>query len=370
MFKLSEFDYKLPKELIAQEPMRPRDYSRLLVLDRKTGRIQHKYFYDIGNYLHEGDVLVLNNSKVFPARLIGKKKGTEGKIEVFLHKKIRNNLWQCLIGGPRRKEGQAVEFECELKCQLIKDNNDGTWEVEFNKSGDELIKIVSKIGKTPLPPYIKRGNKKTRRQEDKEDYQTVYADDKKSGSVAAPTAGFHFTNTLIKKLKDKGVQFEYITLHIGLGTFAPVKTDNIKKHKIHAEYAEIKKSVLQRIVKAKQEGRRVIAVGTTSVRTLEAVFSNVILEEAKRPIGSRRDSIAPFSRSRMTGFSSWIDTFIYPPYKFRVVDAMITNFHLPKSTLLMLVSAFTSHKWIFNAYQEAIEKKYRFYSYGDAMIIV
>lgn len=362
--KLKNFDYNLPRDLIAQKPVKPRDQSRLLLLDKKTGEIKHKYFYNIINYLKKGDILVLNNSKVFPARLIGRKKLTGGKIEVFLLRKNPprplyqgGSVWNCLLGGRGRKEGLEIKFNPEssgLECKVIKNNNNGIWEIKFNKSGKELMKIVEKIGLTPLPPYIKRAGKN---QIDKKDYQTVYADDKKVGSVAAPTAGFHFTLDLIRKLKAKGVQFEYITLHIGLGTFVPVKVDNITKHKMQAEWVEVKKDVIEEIVKAKEEGRRIVAVGTTSVRALETIFQD------------KRGSPPLKGVEPLNGFRGWTDIFIYPPYKFRVVDAIITNFHLPKSTLLMLVSAFASKKNIDKVYKQAMKKKYRFFSYGDAMFI-
>jgi len=411
--KLADFDYDLPKSLIAQQPIRPRDHSRLLVLRRKGTKllrketfrsnlvplIEHKHFYNIVDYLQAGDVLILNNSKVFPARLIGKKKKTGGRIEVFLltptpnpspartsrERGIRNTL-KCLLGGHGRREGLEIELSRGLECKVMKDNQDGTWQVRFNKSGKVMTGIVNIIGKTPLPPYIKRDtpnpplNPLPRgdiSRGDSRNYQTVYADERKIGSVAAPTAGFHFTKSLINKLKKKGVQFEYITLHVGFGTFAPVKVDNITKHKMHAEFVEVKKDVIQRIIKTKQERRRIIAVGTTSVRTLEAIWQDVILEppaSTHRRRGEKaiesRDPITPFSHSRMTaGYKEWVDVFIYPGYKFKVVDAMITNFHLPKSTLLMLVGAFAGRENIDKAYQSAIKKKYRFYSYGDAMFI-
>lgn len=375
--KLKDFDYNLPKNLIAQKPIKPRDHSRLLVMRKATPpfakggaafKMEHKHFYDIVDFFNKGDVLVLNNSKVFPARLIGKKKETGGAIEVFLHRKIRGNLWQCLLGGHGRKEGLEIKFERGLECKIFKNNNDGTWDVKFNisvgsrqvKDEKQMMEIVNKIGKTPLPPYIDRKSDVGNRlpagkagMSDKKNYQTVYADDKKTGSVAAPTAGFHFTQRLIKKLKAKGVQFEYITLHVGLGTFAPVKVDDITKHKMHAECVEVKKSVMKRIIKAKKEKRRIIAVGTTSVRTLEAIV-------VKRGLATFRGA---------KPLNEWVDIFIYPGYKFQVVDAMITNFHLPKSTLLMLVSAFAGKDNIDKAYKEAIKNKYRFYSYGDAMFI-
>jgi len=384
--KLNDFNYHLPQNLIAQEPVKPRDRSRLLILKKETGKTEHKRFYDILDYFQKGDVLVLNDSKVFPARLIGKKASTGGKMEVFLlcektKKRAVGNLsrariktrraetatWQCLLGGRGSKEGLEIEFAENLKCKVIKNNDDGTWEVNFNMPYEKMMGIVNKIGKTPLPPYIKRSAKlppalKLRRTNktqnskptnDKTVYQTVYANDDKTGSVAAPTAGFHFTPALIKKIKDKGVRLEYITLHVGLGTFAPVKVDDITSHKMHAESVEIKKSVAQRIIKAKREGKRIIAVGTTSVRTLEGCLPDKINKNLRQ----------------IKNQKSKIKNFIYPGYEFKIVDAIITNFHLPKSTLLMLVSAFAGKKNIDKAYKEAIKKKYRFYSYGDAMLI-
>jgi len=378
--KLLDFNYNLPKELIAQKPKIPRDHSRLLVLNKKTSKLEHKHFYNILEYLKKGDVLVLNNTKVFPARLLGKKVETGGKIEVLLLKKTekiichsdcnekllkqkkifkgflprtkrgRNDnysIWECLIGGKGRKENLEIEFGKALKGIIIKNNLDGTWLIQFNKKDKEMMKVVEKIGHTPLPPYIKSEAKK-----DKKTYQTVYADNKKVGSVAAPTAGFHFTPTIIKKIKKKGIQFEYITLHVGLGTFAPVKVKNIKKHKMHSEWIEVDKKTLKNIIKAKIEGRRIIAVGTTSVRTLESIFQkNKILN------------------LKINNFKKFTNIFIYPGCKFKIVDAMITNFHLPKSTLLMLVSAFAGKKNIEKAYKTAINMKYRFYSYGDAMFL-
>jgi len=407
--KLKDFDYYLPKNLIAQKPIKPRDHSRLLLLAKRTGRIEHKHFYDILDYLKPGDVLVLNNSKVMPARLIGKRKETGGKIEVFLLrkkvfiapyiKKERNplnpclrrqapfeggqyrggNIWQCLLGGKRRREGLEVKFNRGLECRVVKDNKDGTWEIKFNKSGKEFMKIVNKIGLTPLPPYIKRATKRCRtpyRVSDTLDYQTVYADDQKIGSVAAPTAGFHFTPALLKKLKKKGVQLEYVTLYVGLGTFAPVKVNDITKHKMHAEWMEVDKKTIANLYLAKSENRRIIAVGTTSVRTLETIFSQIAYR--KSPIVNKSSisySLCDMrygirdARYVICDYSGWTDIFIYPGYKFKIIDALITNFHLPKSTLLMLVSALAGKRNIDKAYRRAIKKKYRFYSYGDAMFI-
>ncbi len=351
---LQNFDYDLPKNLIAQTPMKPRDQSRLLVLHKKSGRIEHRHFFDLPGYLRPGDVLVLNNTKVMPARLIGKRAATGGKVEIFLLKEIKSGLWQCLVGGQRRKENLQVEFNKGLKAEIIKNNQDGTWNVKFNKNGAAFMKIVKQIGRVPLPPYIKSFSAKA--SADKANYQTVYANATKLGSVAAPTAGFHFTPALLKKIKNKGVQIEYITLQVGLGTFAPVKAEDITKHKMHVECVEINKKTLANIIKAKSESRRIIAVGTTSVRTLESL---------SHKITNNQDTIT----KKIPNLKFQTNIFIYPGYKFKLVDAMITNFHLPKSTLVMLVSAFAGRNKIFKAYSEAIKKKYRFFSYGDAMLI-
>lgn len=348
--KLSDFDYYLPKNLIAQAPIRPRDHSRLLVLDKKTGAVNHRHFYDIIDYLKKGDVLVLNNSKVMPARLIGRKKETGGKIEVFLLREKNSLSWFCLLGGHGRKEGLEIEFGKNLAGKIIKNNHDGTWVVKFNKPAKQLKKIMEQIGQIPLPPYIKKNLTK----KDKTDYQTIYADEKKLGSVAAPTAGFHFTPRLLKKIKKKGVEIEFVTLYVGMGTFMPVKVDDIKKHQMHAERVEIKKEVIRKILKAKKEGRRIIAVGTTSTRALEGCLADQIGFPIKKIIDQKSE----------------IKNFIYPGYKFKIIDVLITNFHLPKSTLLMLISAFAGKKNIDKAYQTAIKRKYRFYSYGDSMIII
>ncbi|MCK4540499.1 tRNA preQ1(34) S-adenosylmethionine ribosyltransferase-isomerase QueA [Candidatus Parcubacteria bacterium] len=380
-YKLSDFDYNLPKELIAQKPATPRDHSRLLILKKNSTEApkpprfcknrgglgaEHKHFYDLPGYLKKGDVLVMNNSKVFPARLIGKKK-TGGKMEVFLHKFIKENDWQCLIGGRGACSGLEIFFSENLKCKILKNNNDGTWEIKFNMGYGEMMKVVEKIGQVPLPPYIDRKSEIGFRISDKDDYQTVYADDEKIGSVAAPTAGLHFTPELLQKLKDKGVQIEYITLHVGLGTFAPVKIGDITQHKMHVEFVEISSDTLKKLRKAINENRRIIAVGTTSTRTLEA-FSEIIQNS---PV---KRAQAKFTRQASTGkiqnYSGWVDIFIYPGYKFKVIDGMITNFHLPKSTLLMLVSALAGKENIDKAYENAIKNKYRFYSYGDAMLII
>jgi S-adenosylmethionine:tRNA ribosyltransferase-isomerase len=333
--KTSLFDYYLPRQLIAQSPAKPRDSSRLLVYYRKTKKVIHDHFYNVGKYLRAGDVLVLNNSKVFPARLWGRKP-TGGKMEVFMLKKVKGKLWEVLIGGKARRVGLEIKFPRGLKCKIIKKLPAGIWQARFNFSGQRFDNIISKIGSAPTPSYIKqRSNLK--------DYQTVYA--QKTGSVAAPTAGFHFTKSLIAKIKKQGIQFEYVTLHVGYGTFQPVKVNEIEKHKMHPEFVEVDKDTIKRLREAKKQGRRIVAVGTTSVRVLESVYN-------KR------------------GFKGWINTFIYPGYRFKFVDAMITNFHLPKSTLLILVSALVGRKNILKIYKKAINKKYRFYSFGDAMLIV
>lgn len=366
--KLSDFDYNLPKNLIAQEPKSPRDHSRLLVFNCTTKKVEHRHFYNIVDYLQAGDILVLNNSKVFPARLIGKKTVTGGKMEIFLlsphlnsplsKKRMERGVWQCLVGGRGSKEELEVKFKQGLSCKIIQDNNDGTWLVKFNKNKNELMKIVEYIGKTPTPPYIKNLPAGV-----KQKYQTVFANPDKVGSVAAPTAGLHFTKNLLNKLKRLGVRIEYITLHVGLGTFAPVKFNDIKKHQMHSEYIEINVKTLQKIARAKEEGNRIIAVGTTSARALEAVFSQ-----------PARELLENLSNKKEVRTNT--DIFIYPGYKFKIVDALVTNFHLPKSTLLMLVAAFIEIKnknrgisLVKKIYKIAMQKKYRFYSFGDVMLL-
>ncbi|MFA5163598.1 MAG: tRNA preQ1(34) S-adenosylmethionine ribosyltransferase-isomerase QueA [Patescibacteria group bacterium] len=347
---LSDFNYNLPPGLIAQNPAKPRNHSRLLVLDKRGGDIKHDYFYNIFEYLCPGDVLVVNNSKVFPARLIGKTELGGGQREIFLHHQLNHNRWECLVKG-RTKIGLKVNFSGKLQATLTKDRGDGTWEVEFNQSGQKFLDLVDRIGQVPLPPYIKRDGQKNN---DKQSYQTVYADEKKRGSVAAPTAGLHFTPALLRKIKKMGVEVLAVTLHVGLGTFATVKSENISEHEMHSELVEMKTLVQKKILKAKSEGRRIVAVGTTSCRTLET-WGGKVNEQKK--IKSLKD------------FKVWTNIFIYPPYKFKVVDALITNFHLPKSSLLMLVSALAGKHNIDKAYQAAIKKRYRFFSYGDAMFI-
>ncbi|MFA5051955.1 MAG: tRNA preQ1(34) S-adenosylmethionine ribosyltransferase-isomerase QueA [Patescibacteria group bacterium] len=343
--KTSLFDYHLPHSRIAQSPASPRDSSRLLVFNRTLNTVTHDRFNHLPAYVQSGDVLVFNDTKVFPARLFGKKE-TGGRIEVFLLRPVGGRTWEVLIGGKVRRVGMKISFNLSLRCEAVKRLEAGMWQVRFNKAPKQVSAIADKIGSTPTPPYIKKLAPMSV-------YQTVYA--KKIGSVAAPTAGFHFTKRLLAGLKKKGVQFEYVTLHVGLGTFQPVKVENIEKHRMHAEYAEISKNTLNHLRQAKKEGRRIIAVGTTSVRVLET-------------IGSRK-----------AGYKGLVNTFIYPGYRFRMVDAMITNFHLPKSTLLMLVSAFAKApadrsvfaglRKILGVYKIAIRKKYQFYSFGDGMLL-
>ena len=339
---LSDFDYNLPPELIAQTPADKRDHSHLLVYSQ--GKVEHKSFYSLPEYLKEGDVLVLNDSKVFPARLIGKK-STDGKVEIFLLKQIESDVWECLVGHTKAIAGLIVQFTAGLQAELIKPLGD-SWLVKFNQQGEELRQTIEQVGQTPLPPYIKTPDS----EQIKKRYQTVYAD--KPGSVAAPTAGFHFTNEVFNKLKEIGVQIERVTLHVGLGTFAPVKANNIVEHKMHSEYYKVDKNTWQNIQQAKQAGRRIVAVGTTATRVLETVVQN-------------------------NNLSGWTDIFIYPGYKYKIVDSLITNFHLPKSTLLMLVSALLEDKnnidgiaELKRVYQEAITRQYKFYSFGDAMLIL
>lgn len=339
---LKDFDYHLPKGRIAQAPAKPRDHSRLLVLEKETGQISHRHFYNLPDYLRSGDVLVLNNTKVFPARLLGHKKGSGGAVEVFLHRQLGENVWECLVGG-RVKVGTVIEFGSNFEAIPLESNQDGTWRVCFNVKGKKLWEKIQKIGLVPLPPYIKRIKKK---KGDETSYQTVFADARRLGSAAAPTAGLHFTRPLLRKIKKKGIRIVYITLHVGLGTFAPVKTENILEHRMHEEFVEIGREAAREIKKAKAEGRRVIAVGTTSCRALES---------------------ADFSLT--TAQSFWTSIFIYPGYKFKVVGALISNFHLPKSTLIMLVSALAGTNNIKRAYRIAIRRKYRFFSYGDSMFI-
>lgn len=339
--KVSDFNFELPEELIAQEPLAERDSSRLLVLDRNTGAIEHKIFRDIVDYIEEGDCLVLNNSRVIPARLYGIREETGAKIEFVLLRRLDINRWETLVRpGKKAKIGTRFLFgEGELKCTIIDNTDAGGRIIDFEYEG-VFEDILDKLGQMPLPPYI------TKKLEDKERYQTVYS--KVEGSAAAPTAGLHFTEELLKKLQDKGVKLAYVTLHVGLGTFRPVKVDTIEEHKMHSEYYVIDDKTAEVINKTKQEGKRVIAVGTTSCRTLES---------------------AAAEKGVIKASSGFTDIFIYPGYEFKMIDALITNFHLPESTLIMLVSTLAGRENVMNAYELAVKERYRFFSFGDAMFI-
>ncbi len=337
---VNTYDYDLPEELIAQSPLEPRDSSRLMVFDKSSKIVEHKHFYDIADYLVAGDVLVINNTRVLPARLYGYK-STGAKLEVLLLKRHSLNVWECLMKPAKRLHvGDELVFNEELKCKLLEIMPDGNRKIEFIYDG-VLEDILSRVGQMPLPPYIHE------KLSNQERYQTVYS--KQTTSSAAPTAGLHFTRELMQKLKDKGVIFAEVTLDVGLGTFRPCKEEDITKHDMHTEHYAISKETCDIINKAKEEGRRVIAVGTTSVRTLESVAQ---LGLPLKPT------------------SADTSIFIYPPYQFKVVDALITNFHLPKSTLIMLVSAFAGLDDTMNLYKTAVDEKYRFFSFGDAMLLM
>lgn len=339
--KTSDFYYDLPKELIAQTPLEPRDSSRLLVLDREKQTLEHKHFYDIIDYLNEGDLLVANDSRVLPARIYGIKDETGAKVEFLLLKQVANNRWETLCKpGKKAKVGTKFSFgNGILRATVVDVKDDGNRIVDFDCE-ENFFATLDKIGQMPLPPYI------TAELKDKERYQTVYSHE--LGSAAAPTAGLHFTTELMDRIKAKGVKIAYVTLHVGLGTFRPVKVDDVTKHKMHSEHYEVPEETAKLINETKKNGGRVIAVGTTSCRTLESVaamYGEIKLCE---------------------GFT---DIFIYPGFEFKVLDGLITNFHLPESTLIMLVSAFAGYDFIMNAYKEAVKEKYRFFSFGDAMFI-
>lgn len=339
--KKSTYNYYLPEELIAQEPANPRDSAKLLVYDKKTKQIEHKVFSDILDYLNAGDVLVLNSSRVIPARIYGLKEGTGANIEVLLQKRLNLTDWEIIAKPLKRlKIGTIVTFGDKLKLEVLEKLDDGVCKIRFIFDG-RFEEILDEVGSMPLPPYI------TKKLENKEDYQTVYS--KEEGSSAAPTAGLHWTNELLEKAKAKGVEVLEVLLHVGLGTFRPVKEDDILNHTMHSEYYEVTEDVAEKINKAKSEGRRVVACGTTSVRVLESVATGA--GEIKAGSGNTQ-------------------IFIYPPYKFKIVDALITNFHLPESTLLMLVSALEGVDDIKSIYKTAVEEKYRFFSFGDAMLLL
>lgn len=339
--KREDFYYFLPEELIAQHPLENRADSKLLVLNKDTGEIEHRNFNNIIEYLNEGDCLVLNDTRVIPARLFGNRIGREESIEVLLLKRVDKNIWEALVKpGKKARPGHILEFGGGiLKGEVLEIGEDGTRIINFQYEGI-FEEILDKLGEMPLPPYI------TEVLDDRERYQTVYA--KNRGSAAAPTAGLHFTTKLLDEIKEKGVSIGYITLHVGLGTFRPVKADNILDHHMHSEYYNISEKTAEIINNSKKKGGKIISVGTTSTRTLETVADeNGLIESG----------------------SGWTDIFIYPGYKFKIVDRLITNFHLPESTLLMLISGFSTREIILNAYKIAVEEKYRFFSFGDAMFI-
>jgi S-adenosylmethionine:tRNA ribosyltransferase-isomerase len=372
----SDFDYNLPQELIAQTPAVPRDHSRLMVVGKKNKTIAHRHFYDIIDYLQAGDLLVWNNSKVFKARLHGYLESTnkdldrngiedkpflnKQKVEIFLVRPTENEgVWQAL-GKPGRRlgEGARVRFADDFYCDILLKRKSGDILVQFNGSAEEVRRKANQYGTVPVPPYVKD------EKHELETYQTVYA--KYEGSVAAPTAGFHFTPELIEKLKKKGVEFAEVTLHVGLGTFLPVKSELVEDHLMHSEWVELDNVNAEKINCAKREGRRVVAVGTTTVRTLEGIASMTL------PLsGGAGGGLTSPDRGGIRAYKGDINIFITPGFEFKIVDALITNFHLPKSTLLMLVSAFVDDReFVLNCYQKAVEEKYRFYSFGDAMMIV
>ena len=335
---VTDFDYELPQELIAQHPMEPRDHSRLLVVDKKTGEIEHKHFYDLVNYLKPGDVLVFNDTRVIPARLHGTK-DTGAHVEVFLLTRRDATDWEVLVRpGKKLQVGAKINFSDDLSCEVIEHTDFGGRVVRFKYDGI-FEEILDRLGETPLPPYI------TAPLEDKERYQTVY--NRERGSAAAPTAGLHFTKELLQKIKEIGCEEVFVTLHVGLGTFRPVSEAKIEDHKMHKEFYTVSQEAADAVNKAKAEGRRIIAVGTTAVRTLEAAGAD----------------------GQLHAGSSWTNIFIYPGYKFRLVDDLVTNFHLPQSTLLMLVSTLSTREIMLQTYKKAVEEKYRFFSFGDAMFI-
>lgn len=339
--KTSDFNFYLPEELIAQHPLEKRDYSRLMVLDKVTGQIEHRHFYDVLQYLNKGDTLVLNNTRVMAARLIGEKEGTGGKIEFLLLKRIEGDKWECLAKpGKKAKVGATFTFgDGALKCTVIDIVEEGNRIIEFSYEGI-FEQVLDQLGEMPLPPYI------TEKLDDKERYQTVYS--KEKGSAAAPTAGLHFTKELLEAAEKKGINIAYLTLHVGLGTFRPVKVEDVNSHVMHSEFYSLSEEDAKIINETKKAGGKIVSVGTTSTRTLETIGDENGFVKAQ---------------------SGWTDIFIYPGYKFKVVDNLITNFHLPESTLIMLVSAIAGKENVMNAYNEAVKEKYRFFSFGDSMLI-
>ena len=338
--KTSDFYYELPPELIAQDPLEDRSSSRLMVLDKETGEVSHHVFKEIGSFLEPGDCLVLNNTKVIPARLMGVREETGGAIEVLLLKRRENDIWETLVKpGKKARPGTKLVFgDGLLHAEVLEVVEEGNRLIQFHYEGI-WEEVLDRLGEMPLPPYI------THKLQDKNRYQTVYA--KHTGSAAAPTAGLHFTPELLEQIEEKGVEIARVTLHVGLGTFRPVKVDNILEHHMHSEFYQIEEEAAEKINRAKENGHRVICVGTTSCRTIESAAEN----------------------GKLKATSGWTDIFIYPGYEFKILDCLITNFHLPESTLIMLVSALAGREHVLDAYREAVEEKYRFFSFGDAMFI-
>lgn len=340
MLLLSDFDYELPEERIAQVPIEPRNASRLMVLDPVKKTIMHRHFYDLKEFLVPGDTLIFNDTRVMPARLIGHRENTGGKVEVFLLRRLDATHWETLVKpGKKARQGNCIVFSEDLRCTITDHTDFGGRIVAFQFDG-VFEEILDRLGETPLPPYIHE------KLEDKERYQTVY--NREEGSAAAPTAGLHFTKEQMQELREMGVNLGFVTLHVGLGTFRPVNVENIKQHEMHKEFYRISEETAKLVMDTKRAGHRVIAVGTTSIRTLES---------------------AALARGKIEGRSGWTEIFIYPGYDFKIVDALITNFHLPKSTLIMLISAFGGRKFILDAYRTAVKENYRFFSFGDAMFL-
>ncbi len=340
MLLLSDFDYELPEERIAQVPIEPRNASRLMVLDPVKKTIMHRHFYDLKEFLVPGDTLIFNDTRVMPARLIGHRENTGGKVEVFLLRRLDATHWETLVKpGKKARPGNYIVFSEDLRCTITDHTDFGGRIVAFQFDG-VFEEILDRLGETPLPPYIHE------KLEDKERYQTVY--NREEGSAAAPTAGLHFTKEQMQELREMGVNLGFVTLHVGLGTFRPVNVENIKQHEMHKEFYRISDETAKLVMDTKRAGHRVIAVGTTSIRTLESA------------------ALAP---GKIEGRSGWTEIFIYPGYDFKIVDALITNFHLPKSTLIMLISAFGGRKFILDAYRTAVKENYRFFSFGDAMFL-
>jgi S-adenosylmethionine:tRNA ribosyltransferase-isomerase len=342
-YKLADFDYSLPEKYIAQYPAPRRDRSKLMVIDKETGKIEHKIFSNIVEYFRKNDLIILNNTKVFPARLYASKDKTDARVEVFLLRELENELWEVMVRPARKvRIGNKLMFTKNVFCDVIDNTISGGRVVRFEYEGDNFYEVIDRIGTSPLPPYIKRPAEA----KDKKRFQTVFADER--GAIAAPTAGLHFTQDLLNRLKAKGVRIEYTTLHIGLGTFRPVQVEDLNRHQMDSEYFEVSPKTAMAINETKKKRRKVFAVGTSSVRGLETV------------------AVSGFQVSPKRG---WTDKFIYPPYNFKMVNGIITNFHQPKSTLLMMISAFSDRDLIMKAYREAKKHNYRFLSYGDAMFI-